>query len=54
MGLVILRMQTIEEYLKVMHFENSNAAYIVHVGVNEPTINDDTQFYQRYQVYKIG
>lgn len=34
-------------------FENSNAAYIVHVGVNEPTINDDTQFYQRYQVYKM-
>ena len=34
-------------------FENSNVAYIVHVGVNEPTINDDTQFYQRYQVYKM-
>lgn len=34
-------------------FENSNAAYIVHVGANEPTINDDTQFYQRYQVYKM-
>lgn len=34
-------------------FENSNVAYIVHVGANEPTINDDTQFYQRYQVYKM-
>lgn len=34
-------------------FENSNVAYIVHVGVNEPTVNDDTQFYQRYQVYMM-
>ena len=34
-------------------FEGSNVAYIVHVGANEPTINDDTQFYQRYQVYKM-